>query len=282
MEALRRQLSSAKLFGAAVIALLIWGSQAHLERYITPERGAGYALGIIGGSMMLLLLIYPARKRARWLAFIGGVPNWFRLHMLLGTLGPVCILFHSNFRLGATNSNVALFCMITVASSGVIGRYLYTRLHARLDGREASLVELRTIAEQLRSQASRIAVLPDLLGSIEREEKQLLTPPSGAIARCLRVFTIGARTALARGRLRRAIRTAVTQAARSSPTLVPHAQRLAQTAERYAAQRLDASRRVAEFQTYTRLFSLWHVLHVPLFIMLLIAGVVHVVSAQLY
>lgn len=54
----------------------------------------------------------------------------------------------------------------------------------------------------------------------------------------------------------------------------------ASTAGSYVKPRLDASRRVGEFQLYARLFSLWHALHVPLFIMLLIAGGVHVISSE--
>ena len=113
------------------------------ERYITPNRGIGYALGIIGGSMMLLLLLYSARKRFRWLKFLGPTVGWFRFHMVLGVLGPLCILYHSNFGLGATNSNVALFSMLTVAGSGLIGRYIYSRIHHGLYGSKATLSELR-------------------------------------------------------------------------------------------------------------------------------------------
>src|SRR3974377_7409 len=105
--------------------ILALGYHAHLERYITPQRGLGYWLGITGGSMMLLLLLYSARKRVRWLSWMGSIPLWFDIHMTLGVVGPVLVLFHSNFRLGATNSNVALVCMIVVACSGVGGRYIY-------------------------------------------------------------------------------------------------------------------------------------------------------------
>lgn len=282
MQILLRQFSFARIFGALIVMVLIWGSQAHLERYIAPERGLGYTLGIVGGSMMLLLLVYPARKRARWLSFVGGIRGWFQFHMLLGTLGPVCILFHSNFSLGAMNSNVALFCMLTVAGSGVIGRYLYTRIHAHLDGGKSDLSELRGVADTLRSQGTAIAVVPDLMEYIESEERRLLAPERGAIGRTFHVVTIGLRAALAHRRLRNFIRRAVTQAARDNTTIASHSRRLIAVAQSYATRRLDASRRVAEFQLYTRLFSLWHVLHVPLFIMLLIAGTVHVISAQLY
>jgi hypothetical protein len=118
--------------------------------------------------------------------------------------------------------------------------------------------------------------------AIEREERHLLEPAHGPVRRLFHVFTVGVRGMFARWRLHRLIERAVVQAARQSPTLAAHAGRLAATARRYADRRLDAGRRVAEFRVYTRLFSLWHVLHVPLFVMLLIAGVVHVISVQIY
>src|SRR3972149_3958430 len=74
--------------------------------YIVAESGAGYALGIIGGVMMLLLLLYPLRKKASFMRNWGHVKYWFRAHMVMGILGPVFILFHANFRIGSTNSTV--------------------------------------------------------------------------------------------------------------------------------------------------------------------------------
>ncbi len=282
MTAIARHCTAARAFGLATLLVVLWGWQAQLGRFMTPERGLGYVLGIVGGCSMVLLLLYPARKRVRWLNFLGSIPEWFQLHMVLGVVGPVCILFHANFSLGAANSNVALFCMLAVVGSGVVGRYFYTRLHARLDGRQASLVELQSIADTLTRQVSVVAVLPDLLVAIDAEEKRLLEPAHGPIGRLLHVFAVGARASFARWRLRRLISRAVIESARKSPAIAQNAERLRITATRYADKRLDASRRVAEFRVYTRLFGLWHVLHVPLLIMLVIAGVVHVISVQIY
>ena len=282
MNAIARHCTAARTFGLATVLVVLWGWQAQLGRFMTPERGLGYVLGIVGGCSMVLLLLYPARKRVRWLNFLGSIPEWFQLHMVLGVVGPVCILFHANFSLGAANSNVALFCMLAVVGSGVVGRYFYTRLHARLDGRQASLVELQSIADTLTRQVSVVAVLPDLLVAIDAEEKRLLEPAHGPIGRLLHVFAVGARASFARWRLRRRISRAVIESARKSPAIAQNAERLRITATRYADKRLDASRRVAEFRVYTRLFGLWHVLHVPLLIMLVIAGVVHVISVQIY
>ena len=58
--------------------------------------------------------------------------------------------------------------------------------------------------------------------------------------------------------------------------------RLHDTAARYIDDRLGATRRVVEFDAFERLFSLWHALHLPLFLMLLVAGFVHVAAVHLY
>jgi hypothetical protein len=264
-------------------AVLLWGYHAHLERYISPQRGLGYALGIIGGSMMLLLLVYSARKRAAWLRWLGSIPVWFEIHMVLGVVGPVLVLFHSNFKLGATNSNVALFCMLLVAGSGIVGRYIYTRLHARMDGHEQSLEQLRAVGERVRSQSAAISFLPGVLDAIDREERKLILPPKNLFAQFPYLLTGGLRMVLARWRVRREIKRAVVVAVRSDSALIArHAQRIGAVADGYADRRLEACRRVAEYKLYSRLFSFWHVLHIPLFFMLLIAGVVHVIAINVY
>ena len=43
-----------------------------------------------------------------------------------------------------------------------------------------------------------------------------------------------------------------------------------------------ALRRAAAFKLYERLFSLWHILHLPLFIMMIITAVIHIFAVHLY
>ena len=62
----------------------------------------------------------------------------------------------------------------------------------------------------------------------------------------------------------------------------PRRARLRTAASSYIDARLGATRRVVEFSAFEQLFSLWHALHMPLFVMLLIAGVVHVVAVHVY
>jgi hypothetical protein len=118
-----------RLYLLVCAALVAWGASVRDENYVSAGFGLGYALGIAGVACMSLLLLYSIRKRARPLGSWGLLRSWLGVHMMLGILGPVAILFHANFRLGSTNSSVALACMLVVAASGVIGRIIYPKIH---------------------------------------------------------------------------------------------------------------------------------------------------------
>ena len=51
---------------------------------------------------------------------------------------------------------------------------------------------------------------------------------------------------------------------------------------RYITRGMQSARQVAEFESYERLFSFWHLLHIPLFFLLLAAGIVHVIAVHVY
>jgi hypothetical protein len=277
------RLTPVGVFSAAVLVLLCVGWYMPTERYITPKRGIGYALGIMGGSMMLLLLLYSARKHIRWLKFLGPAASWFRYHMVLGVLGPLCILYHANFGLGATNSNVALFSMLTVAGSGLVGRYIYARIHHGLYGSKLSLGELKTGAEGLRAHSGAFGFLPELVSRLETVERKILAAgphvPLLGVAKLAVVALIAFKS---RWQLRSYIRRGLRAAAKTSAAIAAERKRLRRTAFTYIDKRIAATRRVTGFQVYERLFSLWHALHIPLLFILIAAGIVHVIAVNVY
>lgn len=278
-----RLVTPGRVFFLVVVALLLLGWHFPTERYITPKRGLGYALGIIGGSLMLLLLLYSLRKRYSWLRFLGPTPSWFRFHMVLGVLGPLCILYHSNFTTGATNSNVALFAMLTVAGSGLIGRYIYAHIHNGLYGRKLQLSELRTGAENLRALSGRISFLPELVARIEAAEQRLLrSGPRAPVLGFAKPLVVAVVAIVVRWRLHFYVRRSLRAVARRSTVLAAERHRLYSVACAYVDRRLAASRRVAGFEGYERLFSLWHALHIPLIFMMIIAALIHVVAVHVY
>jgi hypothetical protein len=279
----QRLITPAGLFFLLVAAVVCLGWWLPTERYITPQRGLGYALGIIGGSTILLLLLYSARKRVRWLVFLGPLARWFQVHMVLGVLGPLCILYHSNFRLGATNSNVALVCMLTVTGSGLVGRYIYSRIHVGLYGSKSSLGELRAGAQQLHALSTTMELLPELVSQLEAYERKVLASgPRLPLLGFTKPIFVAFNSQLARWRLRRYLNRSLRRAERQLPALAADRKRLHRATKSYIDKRLLAARRVAEFEAYERLFSLWHALHLPLSFILLAAGIVHVVAVHVY
>jgi hypothetical protein len=276
-------LSTGRLFFVLVCGLLYLGWSTQTERYINPNRGVGYALGIIGGSLMLLLLVYSLRKRWSWLSFLGSTPGWFRFHMVLGIAGPLCILYHSNFGTGATNSNVALFSMLTVAVSGLIGRYIYVHIHHGLYGRKLELGELRAGAEGLRSLSGGISFLPELVARLESAEQRLLKAgPHLSFLGFAKPIVVALVALRARWGLHGYIRNALHAGARRSAVVALEHKRLGLTARCYVDRRLAATRRVAGFEGYERLFSLWHALHIPLIFIMVIAAIIHVIAVHVY
>jgi hypothetical protein len=282
-EPQRRLLSSGRLFFVLVTVLLYLGWSTQTERYISPNRGVGYWLGIVGGSLMLVLLVYSLRKRWSWLAFLGSTPGWFRFHMVLGIAGPVCIVYHCNFSTGATNSNVALFSMLTVAGSGLIGRYIYSHIHHGLYGRKLELGELRAGADGLRSLSGRISFLPELVARIDTAEQRLLKAgPHLSFLGFAKPLVVGSVALRARWALHHYIRQSLHAGARRSAVVALEHKRLGLTARAYVDRRLAATRRVASFEGYERLFSLWYALHIPLIFIMVIAAVIHVIAVHVY
>ncbi len=273
-----RLVTPASIYFMAVLAATAFGINLPTSAYLSPQSGLGYALGIAGGSLMLLLLLYPVRKRMPRARYVGSTRAWFRLHMTLGILGPALILFHSNFSLGATNSNVALVCMLIVSGSGLFGRYFYRRIHLELNGHEATLDELKDFSSRLQ-QTSAVSFLPALARRID-EEQAVIERRFAATPLLVRPLVGASWAILARRRLRRAVREAI--AAGADRRHDPSRESLRLIAHRYIDDRIGAARRVLEFRAFQKLFSLWHALHMPLFFMLIIAGTVHVVAVHLY
>lgn len=274
--------SERAVFTAAAVLLLV-GMQMPLAHYLSPKTGIGYALGITGGVMLLMQGLYAIRKRVPALRFLGTVPQWFQMHMMLGVVAPVLILIHCGFRLGATNSNIALVSMLLVAGSGIFGRYFYSKIHHGLYGRKSTLAELQRTAQDLKDRGTKILMLPELIHRLEDEERQVLRVADwGAWGMALAPFATAIRHASGCRRLRRYAHSAINLMAARHKAVAMQKDRFETLAFDYIKRRMGVTREVAEFRVYERLFSVWHVLHVPLFLMLLAAGIVHVVSVHVY
>ena len=281
----QHQLSSLTptIFSLMVLALLYAGWFNREETMLTAESGAGYALGIIGGVLMLLLLLYPLRKKIRGLQRLGPVKYWFRTHMIFGVIGPVCVIFHANYHLGSLNSNVALFCMLLVASSGLVGRYFYKKIHFGLYGGKATLKELGQATQISRGELSTAVQLNTRLQAmLQKIEQAALLKQKGILSSALHVVSFAVLSRSYHFRLRRIMKRALQREAKRQNWQRRELRRHYRELRHQLKSYLAVTRKVAELSFYERLFSLWHVLHLPLFLMMIISGVIHVYAVHAY
>jgi hypothetical protein len=272
------------LVAYSIVALtLLLGWQNRAAEILEAENGLGYALGIIGGSAMLLLLIYPLRKRVSSLRHIGGTRAWFKVHMVLGVLGPTAILFHSNFSMGSINSSVALWSMLVVAVSGSIGRYLYTKIHYGLYGQQADLRRLRQDYKKGQLLLPRLLDLPEAAHTrLEALGEIAISNKHQTMGRFFTLCLFGAQTHVTMIRTRRSVARELRRIADAKNWSSKRRQRVYRALTRRVGIYLSLVRRIAGFTLFERLFSLWHVLHIPLFIILVISAIVHVVVVHAY
>jgi len=68
MQPTRSRFSSEQFVFVAAALVLIIGIQLPVAHYMSPKSGLGYAIGIVGGSLILMQLLYAIRKRVAVLA----------------------------------------------------------------------------------------------------------------------------------------------------------------------------------------------------------------------
>ena len=266
----------------AALAIII-GYNGRDSRRLFAEDGLGYALGIIGSLLILTLLFYPVRKRFRFLKVLGNVKNWFRVHMMLGVIGPIAVLYHSNFQLGSINSTAAMLSMLLVAGSGLIGRFLYGKIHKGLYGRKTSLKELLASVKLTTAATGGAArFVPDLLTMVAEYDRQVLKPPKGILDAILLPMRLELKTRAGYRRIVGRVREQLDEQAAKSPVVRQHRDRLLELSSAFVKEHLKRVRRVATFAAYDKLFSLWHKVHLPFFYLLIVTAIVHVVAVHAY
>ena len=187
---------------AALLVLVGWLQRD--SQFFSAEDGLGYFLGIVAACCILVLLLYPLRKRWRPLRFLGRIKDFFRLHMVMGILAPVTALYHCNFQLGSLNSRVALFSALLVAGSGLIGRFIYAKIHHGLYGRRARLKELLARVRLTGPKGVRAGTfVPELHERITEFDRAVMVPPKTIWDSVKLPFVLGIRTRLQYLRLAR-------------------------------------------------------------------------------
>lgn len=233
--------------------------------------------------MMLVLLVYPMRKRFRILSFLGPIKHWFRFHMIFGLGGPVLVLYHCNFQYGSFNSKVALYSMLVVAGSGIIGRHIYARIHLGLYGRKTELQELQDdLRDSIDSNQEVAVLMPQLMFDLERTSAELLEDQFSQSIRVGRSLKWFVQYPLMLWSLKSIARRELESTKYLESLAADQIEILRRQAGELLTTYVRLLGRVVQFSFYERMFSLWHVLHLPLFLAMVLAALVHVLAVHMY
>lgn len=214
------------------------------HRALKPSGLVGHRLGVLGLLLSCVPVLYVIRKRWAPLARLGSMRGWLEFHIFCGIVGPALITFHTSFKFNGLVS-VAYWSMVSVMLSGFVGRYLFVRIPKTIRGVELTHDEIRARAEELKRDVDATSLQPGLLDRLHEVESELESVAIGA--------TFGAVSV--RWQLRRlggALRRAGVD------------RRLAARAIAAMTERLLLLRKLERLNRTKRLFSAWHVFHLPL------------------
>jgi hypothetical protein len=233
---------------------------------LKPGGTQGHAMGIVGSSMMVVMLVYSLRKRFAPLRRLGKLRIWLDFHIYCGVIGPLLVVLHSSFKVQGLVS-LSFWSMVAVASSGVLGRYLYLQIPRSRAGDELSLGEAeragRELTERLRADFGLDEAGVERLDAMAADH---VRPRAGVLTTFLLLPWDGLR-----------LRLGVRRFVRNLPGVSGAERRgLLKTLR----QRALLQRRLLIWERLQQLFHYWHVFHKPFAVVMYLFMVVHIVVAM--
>jgi hypothetical protein len=230
-----------------------------------PSGFIGHGVGIIGSVLVLIMLLYSARKRWRFMQNWGNIRYWLDYHIWMGVTGPLLILFHTSFKFGGIVS-VSFWSMVAVVLSGVLGRYIYIQIPRSLSGHELSVGDLREIEDDLQERITREAAGNEGVLKILRTFIQYENQDAGEKGVLISWLSEDASSLFRYRSLRRRLLQESGISSREVRTLIA-----------LAKKREKLHRRIAFLNTARRLLHHWHIFHKPFAIIMILIMFVHVI-----
>jgi len=274
-----------ELYLIIITLALAAGFFISFDHIYKPGDNIGYNIGLVGGIMMVTLLIYPLRKRVGFMKNWSILPKWFKWHMIFGVLGPALIIFHSTFTINSINAGVALVCMLLVSGSGIFGRFFYQKIHHGLYGRQSSLQHLQSDLDGSGDVKSVLSFAPEIEKKLEEYRDRVLASSKKGKLNGWNFVSLGFRMKYFEMGLIRELEDVMYTDANEKQWNDAQMKRLDELFyqnAKFIKSYLITVRDLAQFSTYEKLFSLWHIFHVPLVYMLVFSSIWHVISVHKY
>lgn len=210
---------------------------------LKPSGFYGHLYGIAGTLLILLGIgLYMLRKRVRFMSRLGVLKHWLEFHIWICSVGAMLILFHTSFKFGGIVA-VSFWSMLAVVVSGILGRYIYLQIPRTLEGRELSLKEINKLKIDFENKLHQEYGISIDFSSIQKVQIKELKEHFNS-------------KDLSRSDYRRAVKIIKS---------VNHLER-----------------RIKRLEFMQKMFRYWHVVHLPVALIMLIVMVIHVVVVWLF
>jgi hypothetical protein len=127
-------LATLAISGACVVSLIVY---SRFSGDMSPDSPLGYLYAIVGTTLMMLATILYARHRKQRQRQIGSLNNSLNWHISLGVSALVVLCFHSFGNLNPRTGTYALYGMLAIVMSGIVGRVI-DKIVPRLIAQSAS------------------------------------------------------------------------------------------------------------------------------------------------
>ncbi len=235
------------------------------HEYISMKPSGTYShgLGIVGASMIIIgVSTYSTRKRVRRLWNIGKLSHWLEFHIFLCLLGPTLVVYHTTFKAGGIAA-ISLWCMLSVAASGVIGRFLYIQIPRNLKGSELTEQEINGELDSLNKQLSSSPLGMQVVKSID--ESFASVPKSDEL---LKTFGLLFQLQSIKRHVRHSVREMIKRSHMDPGQ--------GQVLFKLASARTVLMQKTVVLTQVGKLFFYWHAIHLPFTIIMFVALAAHV------
>lgn len=271
---------------ALVLAIVYYGFDYYLldalqrpyspkHRILRPSGFIGIKLGILGISMFAVIFLYPLRKRWRWLLSKGTSRHWLDFHVLLGLFAPLVIALHASFKFQGI-AGMAFWLMLSVALSGIVGRYLYAQIPRRVNSAEMSFKESREMQHELMQRlSSQRIVSPQRLSALFRLPSELQVARWPMLFCLVYMVMLDVLRPFRIARLRTGAMSFGNCVLSLGGFLPTNHEDLEQVI-RLAREQASLSKRILFFSRAQQVFHLWHVVHKPFSYSFIALALVHI------
>ncbi len=233
---------------------------------LKPSGLIGHGIGIIGSLMMIVgVSSYMIRKRVKRFVRSGSLKHWLEFHIFLCSVGPILVLYHTAFKFGGIVA-VSFWSMVAVVISGIIGRFIYVQIPRSIQGNEYSLDEMKILNEDY---SIRLKDDYDLDEKILTDLDHLKTDEAYKTLNFLQVIILIMKDYSANRKLIARVKNKFRKNNIPKETI--------DKVVKLCSSKLVLSRRIVLLHSIQRIFKLWHIVHLPFAIIMLLIMLIHIV-----